>query len=178
MRLMQCNSRLQYGIDQVPTSVARRFATVMVRATAVVDILELSRFVIVGATAAVGNIASVCLTRFFAPFEIALLVGIVAGLIISFVLSKFFAFGSRSWHCVSGEATRFLVVYALGGAAYWAAAVVSKRFALALGVAPRMAEIGGVLVGAGIMALMSYFGHRFFTYQTYQQAAERAGDAS
>jgi putative flippase GtrA len=149
----------------------------MVRAIAV-DILELSRFVIVGATAALGNIASVCLTRFFAPFEIALLVGIFAGLIISFVLSKLFAFGSRSWQRVGSEATRFLVVYTLSGAAYWAAAVISERFAFAHGMAPKIAEIGGVLVGAGIMTLMSYFGHRFFTYQTYQRAAERAGGAS
>jgi putative flippase GtrA len=149
----------------------------MIKANAV-DMLELSRFVIVGATAALGNIASVCLARFFAPFEIALLVGIIAGLMISFVLSKWFAFGSRSWHRVGAEATRFLIVYAFGGAAYWAAAVVGKRFALAHGAAPKMAEIGGVLVGTGIMTLTSYFGHRFFTYQTYQHAAERAGDAS
>jgi putative flippase GtrA len=81
------------AIDQIP--VARRHTTVLVKAPTV-NVLEFGRFVIVGATAVLGNIASVCLTRFIAPFEIALLVGIFAGFAISFVLSKIFAFGSLS----------------------------------------------------------------------------------
>jgi putative flippase GtrA len=146
--------------------------------TAVVDVLELCRFIMVGAIAALGNIASVYLALYLVPLKVALLVGIVSGLVISFVLSRLFAFGSRSWQRVGGEAIRFLSVYALGGAAYWGAALVSWRFAIAHGMAPKMAEIAGVLVGAGIMMVMSYLGHRFFTYQSYQHRSERAGGAS
>jgi putative flippase GtrA len=145
--------------------------------TAAVDILELCRFIMVGATAALGNIATACLASYMVPFEVALLVGIIVGLIISFVLSKLYAFGSRSWQRVGGEATRFLAVYALGGGVYWVAAVVSRSFALAHGVAPKLAEIEGILVGSGMMMVMSYFGHRFFTYRSYQHVLERAGGA-
>jgi putative flippase GtrA len=138
---------------------------------AVVDIREFARFVLTGVVAALGNIAAVWLARFFVPFEIALLAGIVAGLTISFILSKLFAFDSRSWNGAGGQAARFLTVFVLSSAVYWGVAVVIGRFALLHGVATAMAEMGGVLVGAGAMMLTSYFGHRFFTYRTYQRAA-------
>jgi putative flippase GtrA len=145
---------------------------------AVVDIHEFARFVLTGVTATVGNIAAVWLARLFVSFELALLAGIVAGLTISFALSKFFAFGSRSWERAGGEAARFLIVYAVSCAMYWGVAVVIARFVLMYAIAPQTAEFGGVLVGAGMMTLTSYFGHRFFTYRTYQRAAERPGGVS
>jgi putative flippase GtrA len=149
----------------------------MVR-TAKVDIREFARFVLTGAAATLGNLATVWLTRYFVPFEISLLAGIVAGLSISFMLSKMFAFGSRSWNRSGAEATRFLAVYTLSSAVYLGVAELSQRLALLHGVAAEMAEFGGVLVGAGTMMLTSYFGHRFFTFRTYQRAAERLSGTS
>jgi hypothetical protein len=51
---------------------------------------------------------TVWLTRYFLSFETALLAGIAAAIAISFALSKFFAFRSRSWNGAGGEAARFL----------------------------------------------------------------------
>ena len=145
---------------------------------AAADIGEFARFFVVGVTATVANIIAVWFARFFVSIEIALLVGIAAGVTISFILSKLFAFASRSWERAGGEAVRFLIVYAVSCVIYWGVAVVCGRFILVHGVAPQTAEMGGVLFGAGTMMLTSYFGHRFFTYRTHERAAERLGPAS
>jgi putative flippase GtrA len=138
---------------------------------AIIDVPELMRFILTGITATIGNIAAVWLALFFVPFKIALLAGIVAGLTISFTLSKFFAFQTKSLKRVGREATRFLMVYAVGSICYWSIAVVIRHFALAYGAPPKVAEIGGAFIGAGTMLLTSYLGHRFFTYQSHQCAA-------
>ena len=141
----------------------------MVKAAAI-DVREFARFVLSGVTATVGNMLTVWLTRRFLSFDIALLAGIAMAIAISFALSKFFAFRSRSWNRTVGEAVRFLIVYATGCTMYWMVAVVVRMLLLAHGVAVEAAEPGGILVGAGTMMLTSYCGHRFFTYRTYQRA--------
>jgi putative flippase GtrA/SAM-dependent methyltransferase len=141
----------------------------MVKA-AVIDVREFARFVLSGLTATIGNVTAVWLTRRFLSFEIALLAGIATATIISFSLSKLFAFRSRSWNHAVGEAARFLTVYTTGSAIYWMIAVFIRTFLLARGVAIEVAEPGSILVGAGTMMLTSYCGHRFFTYRTYQRA--------
>ena len=148
---------------------ARFDASIMVKAAAI-DVREFARFVLSGVTATIGNIVAVWLARRFLSFEIALLAGIATAIAISFALSKFFAFRSRSWNRAVGEAARFLIVYASGCAMYWMVAVFIRMFLLAHGVAVEAAEPGGILVGAGTMMLTSYCGHRFFTYRTYQRA--------
>jgi putative flippase GtrA len=145
---------------------------------AAVEIPEFSRFILCGVIATLGNIVTVWLARSVVDFEIALLPGIVAGLTISFTLSKLFAFNSRSWGRAGGEAARFTIVYGVSCTLYWAIAVISGRFGLAHGVAPRTADAGGILMGAVMMLLTSYFGHRFFTYRTCRPSTEHPGGAS
>jgi putative flippase GtrA len=149
-------------------------ASIMLKAAAI-DVREFARFVLSGVTATIGNMVAVWLARRFLPFEIALLAGIATAIAISFALSKFFAFRSRSWNPAVGEAARFLIVYATGCAMYWMVAVFIRMFLLAHGVAVEAAEPGGILVGAGTMMLTSYCGHRFFTYRTYQRATHLDG---
>lgn len=145
--------------------------------TGAVDIREFIRFFFTGVTATVGNIAAVWAARHVVPYEIALVAGLVAGLTMSFLLSKLFAFNSRSWERASGEVVRFLLVYAGGCLMYGAVAIVSARCALAYGLGADAAELGGALAGSASMTLTSYFGHRFFTYRTYQCAGQRLGSA-
>jgi putative flippase GtrA len=143
-------------------------ASIMVKASTI-DVREFARFILSGVTATIGNMVAVWLARHFVSFEIALLAGIATAITISFALSKFFAFRSRSWNRAVGEAARFLIVYATGCAMYWTVAVFIGTILLAHGVAVEAAEPGGILVGAGTMMLTSYCGHRFFTYRTYQR---------
>jgi putative flippase GtrA len=144
-------------------------------AVAAIDVREFARFVLSGVAATIGNIVAVWLTRPFLSFEIALLAGIATAVAISFALSKFFAFRSRSWNRAVGETARFLIVYATGCAVYWMTAVSIRMFLLAHGVAVEAAEPGGILVGAGTMMLTSYSGHRFFTFRTHQRAKHLEG---
>jgi putative flippase GtrA len=143
-----------------------------------VDVSELVRFILTGVTATLGNVTSVWLARFYWPFEAALLAGIAAGLTISFFMSKWFAFGSRSWGRAPGEVTRFMVVYAVSCTLYWAVGVVAVRLGRAYGLSVPVAEVLGILTGAGTMTVTSYLGHRFFTYRTYQRRADSFGGAS
>jgi putative flippase GtrA len=97
-------------------------------ALAAIDVREFARFILSGVTATIGNMIAVWLTRRFLSFGIALLAGIATAITISFGLSKFFAFRSRSWNRAVGEAARFLIVYATGCAIYWAVAVFIRMF--------------------------------------------------
>jgi len=54
---------------------------------AAIDIREFLRFMVTGVIATIGNIVAVWAARQFVSFETALLVGIVAGVAISFLLS-------------------------------------------------------------------------------------------
>jgi putative flippase GtrA len=145
--------------------------------TALVEVGELVRFILTGVTATLGNMVAVWLARSYWAFEAALLAGIAAGITVSFVLSKWFAFGSRSWGGAPGEMARFLVVYAVSCALYWVIAVAAERLGRACGLSVLAAEALGILIGAGTMAVTSYLGHRFFTYRTYQRHAGSFGAA-
>jgi putative flippase GtrA len=145
---------------------------------AALDPSEFARFVVTGVAAACANLAAVWLARFYASFEISLLAGIVTGLVVSFTLSKWFAFRSHSWQRTGGEASRFLVVYALSSATYWAVAMIVGHFVLAPILSTTAAEMAGILAGAAMMTLTSYLGHRLFTYRTYQNGPNRLGRVS
>ncbi|SRR6266851_877526 len=168
------DSRAQRVDEHSASSVNCGFASIIGKA-ALIDVREFTRFVLSGVTATIGNMISVWLARRFLSFEIALLPGIATAITISFVLSKFFAFRSRSWNLTASEATRFLIVYATGCAMYWTVAVFIRKLLLAHGVPVEAAEPGGILAGAGTMMLVSYCGHRFFTYRTYQRAKHLNG---
>jgi putative flippase GtrA len=154
--------------------IRRRNASIIV-GVAAIDVREFARFVLSGVAATIGNVTAVWLARRFLSFDIALLAGIATAITISFALSKFFAFRSRSWNRTVGEAARFLIVYATGCAMYWMVAVIIRKFLLAHGVAVEAAELVGILVGAGTMMLTSYCGHRFFTYRIYHCAQHLDG---
>jgi putative flippase GtrA len=139
----------------------------MATRTSPVEFAELARFVITGVTATLGNLSVVWLTRHVLPYETAIIPGVATGFVISFLMSKLFAFRSRSWSGSGGEAIRFMVVYLIGSLCYWLIAVLVERVLSAQGVAQKIAESAGVLGGAGTMMVTSYFGHRFFTYRTF-----------
>jgi putative flippase GtrA len=138
---------------------APRFATA-------VDLREFVRFVAAGLTSAAVNLTAVGFARKLLSFDTALLVGLVAGLTTSFLLSKLFAFRSPSWDQAGREVVKFLTIYGTGCVFYWLIAVALRRFLLA-GILPsRAAELVAVLGGSAVMMLTSYFGHRFYTYRS------------
>jgi putative flippase GtrA len=100
------------------------------------------------------------------------LAGILAGLTISFVMSKWFAFRSRSLKRAPAEMARFLIVYAASCSFYWGMAVALERLGRECRFSESVAEAFGVLAGAGAMTVTSYLGHRFFTYRTHRHRVD------
>lgn len=131
-----------------------------------VDPAEVIRFVVSGIVGTAANLAVVWLVRPATGYPMAVLSGLGAGFLVSFVLSKLFAFRSRALAHTPGELARFMLVYAAGTCCALAVSLVLGRGVLPLLMLPlRRAELLGALCGASTMAVTSYFGHRFWTYR-------------
>jgi putative flippase GtrA len=133
-----------------------------------VNFWEFTRFLLGGGVATLGNLCVVLALRSAVSYGIAVTCGICAGATISFLMSKFFAFRSRSLSGTGREAIRFLVIYGVGLVLYWGTAVVTRTMLLPR-APPIVADTSGVLVGAALMAITGYFGHRFFTYPRHSK---------
>jgi putative flippase GtrA len=129
---------------------------------------EAFRFVMTGGIATLGNLAAVAIARGQMSYSLALICGIAVGMILSFFLTKFFAFRVRAWSSVKGETGRFLIVYCFGLLIYYLAAIQVRTVLVQLQAPLAVADIAGVLAGGALMAVTGYFGHRFFTYRTGQ----------
>lgn len=140
-----------------------------------IDYRELTRFIVAGALATLGNLMAVWAARQIASFTVALLFGIAAGMSISFLMTKFFAFRSREWARTGGEMGRFLIVYCAGLVLYWFTALGVRTAMIENGWNVPTAEGAGVIAGAAIMTVTGYFGHRFFTYRA-KHSPEHAYD--
>ena len=143
-------------------------------AETLVDPREFVRFVVTGALATVGNLAVVWGLRAAVPYVVALSCGIAAGFVLSFLLTRLFAFRPAVRDGTGRALARFLLVYAGGVAVNLAVAVVSGKVILPHWLDARMADMAGAFLGAGCMTFTSYFGHRFFTYRTGGREAEAA----
>ncbi len=135
------------------------------KAEPVVDIAEFARFVLTGLTATLANLTAIWFAREVLPLSGALLAGLLAGFTVSFGMSKFYAFRSRDIHRAPEEAPRFLLVYGLGAALYYATGLAVARGLPPGLLPPRLGELVGAACGAALMMVTSYLGHRFFTYR-------------
>lgn len=129
------------------------------------DEKEFARFIASGVCSTIGNLLTVLAVAEFASYWVALLCGIATAASISFLLTKVFVFGSKSWSkgAVS-EGGRFAVVYFTGCLLYFLTALLVENLLSGYDLSLKLVQIAGVIVGAGVMVVTSYFGHRFFTY--------------
>ena len=139
--------------------------------TKIVEMGELSRFVLTGVTATVANLGTAWLSRGYVDYPRALVFGVAAGFCVSFLLMKVFAFRSREWNRAPGEAARFVLVYSLGLVIYGLVSMIAGGELLPRLMPRRWAEMIGLLAGAGTMTVTSYLGHRFYTYRRSPDAA-------
>jgi len=133
---------------------------------ALVDPHEFARFLITGIVATIGNLGVVWLLRGSAPYPVALGCGIATGFVLSFALTRLFAFRPAEPDGTGETLARFLLVYAGGVAVNMVVAMVAGHGVLPHWLDLRSAEMIGAFLGAGSMTVTSYFGHRFFTYKT------------
>jgi len=133
---------------------------------ALVDPREFARFLITGIVATIGNLGVVWLLRESLPYPVALGCGIATGFVVSFVLTRLFAFRPAQRDGPGETLARFLVVYVAGVAVNMTVAMVAGHGVLPHWLDLRDAEMAGAFLGAGFMTVTSYLGHRFFTYRT------------
>ena len=127
---------------------------------------EVIRFLIAGGSAAAVNWLARIALSLVIPFEAALLVAYVIGMVVGFWLYRVFVF-RRSSGPLRGQLAVFLIVNAVGACAVLAAsAVVVAGFAALPDVPKPIAEAIGHGIGIAIGAVSNYFGHRILTFGT------------
>lgn len=87
------------------------------------------------------------------------------GLVSSFFLMKIFTFRSRRWNQAPLENVRFCVVYAVGVVIYYNVALACANYLFAPLFSTHTAGLLSATIGAGVMMITFYFGHRVFTYR-------------
>lgn len=124
---------------------------------------EFGRFLVTGGVAAGVNVASRWLFDFVMPFEAAVVVAYLAGMVTAYTLSKLFVF-SRSGRSVSDEFLRFAIVNVVALAQVWVVSVGLARYGFpAIGFTWHADDVAHV-IGVIVPAVTSYLGHRHFSF--------------
>ncbi len=121
-------------------------------------------FVLAGGIAAAANWGSRFLFSMWVPFEAAVVLAYIVGMVTAFMLMRAFVFAAGGRR-VFGQVGRFIVVNIAALAQTLVVSVVLARWVLpAIGVRDD-AEAIGHLVGVAVPVVTSYFGHRLYTFR-------------
>lgn len=126
-------------------------------------LLEFAFFLVLGSLAALTNLVARYLLNFVMPFEIAVILAYITGMVVAFVLfGKLIFDGGKAtfWRRMN----RFVQVNVLGAILAWAVSVAMARFILpAAGWTWHPVEVSH-LVGVATPAFSSYFLHKHYTF--------------
>jgi putative flippase GtrA len=126
------------------------------------NLLEFARFIGVGGIAAVANLVSRYLFTFVMPFELAVVLAYMVGMVLAFFLFQRMLFGGG--RIEARKVTRFVWVNIFGATLAWAVSSLMARQVLPLiGWEWRPFEIAH-LCGVGAPAITSYFLHKHYTF--------------
>jgi len=125
---------------------------------------EFFRFLLTGGVAAAVNIVSRWFLSSILPFEAAVVVAYLIGMITAFSLARKYVFGRSERH-VRSEAARFVLVNLAALLQVWIVSV-----GLADWVFPKIgliwqAELIAHVIGVLSPVAGSYFGHKYFTFR-------------
>lgn len=134
---------------------------------------EFGRFLVTGGVAAGVNVASRWLFDLVMPFEVAIVVAYLAGMITAYTLSKLFVF-SRSGRSVSDEFLRFAIVNVVALAQVWVVSVGLARYVFPAIDFTWHADDVAHVIGVVIPAVTSYLGHRHFSFAARPAAGSGA----
>lgn len=139
---------------------------------------EFSSFLVVGGLAAVVNwFSRIAISAQGVPFEVAILIAYLLGMVTAYLLSRMFVF-EKSGRSLSSEIWRFTVVNMFALVVVWLVSVGLESWLLpAMGWTWRPAEVAH---GVGVLspAFTSYLGHRYFTFGRARSADVAAADAA
>jgi putative flippase GtrA len=124
---------------------------------------EFLRFVVAGGAAAAVNIFSRWVLSSIMPFEAAVALAYLIGMATAFVLTRKFVFGKSKRHARS-EAMRFALVNLAALLQVWIVSVgLADWIFPKLGLI-RQPELIAHVIGVLSPVVVSYFGHKYFTF--------------
>jgi len=127
-----------------------------------VSLLEFLRFLAVGGVAALANLVSRYLLNFVMPFEVAVVLAYMVGMVIAFFLFQRMLFGGNGAN--PQRVMRFIWVNIFGAALAWAVSTVMARFVLpSVGWTWQPFEVAH-FCGVATPAITSYFLHKYYTF--------------
>lgn len=127
---------------------------------------EFAQFLLVGGVAALVNFFARILINKFVSFGVAVVLAYVVGMVTAFVLSKLYVFEQSGRHHLH-ELRDFTIVNLFAIVQVWLISVGLAEYAFpAMGYhfyAPEVAH----LIGLGVPAVTSYFGHKHFSFRKH-----------
>lgn len=121
------------------------------------------RFLAAGGAAAVVNVLSrIALSRAM-PYELAIIVAYLIGMTTAYLLNKHFVFAA-SGRNITSEYVRFALVNLAAIVQVWIVSVGLARFVFPSAGLTWHAETVAHVIGVGVPALTSYFGHKHFSF--------------
>lgn len=125
---------------------------------------EFARFLLVGGFSAGVNVVARYLLNRVMPFEVAVLVAYLFGMVTAYLLSRRFVF-EASGRKAHEEFIRFCMVNAVAAAQVWLVSEGLARLAFpAIGLTWHAEDIAHV-IGVLSPVVTSYFGHRHFSFR-------------
>ena len=124
---------------------------------------EFFKFVLAGGVAAGVNISSRWLLSSIMPFETAVFFAYLVGMIAAFCLTRQFVF-KKSDRPASNEAVRFLLVNLVALLQVWIISVGLADWIFPMIGLVWQAELIAHIVGVLSPVVVSYFGHKYFTF--------------
>ena len=125
--------------------------------------VELFRFLMTGGIAAAVNLASRYLLNLAMPFEVAVVLAYLLGMVTAYVLARRFVFGASD-RSMASEFKRFAIVNVFALALVWGISVGLARIVFPMVGFTWHADDVAHLVGVLAPAVTSYFGHRLYTF--------------
>ncbi|WP_370677658.1 GtrA family protein [Pleomorphomonas sp. PLEO] len=124
---------------------------------------EFLRFLMTGGVAAIVNLGSRYGLSYFVRFEIAVVLAYLLGMLTAYVLARIFVF-VPSGRSLASELWRFTMVNLVSLAMVWSISVALARIVFpAIGFIWHPEDVAHV-IGVLAPAVVSYFGHRFYTF--------------
>lgn len=121
------------------------------------------RFVVAAGASVPVNIAARIVVSRWVPFEAAVLLSHVVGMLTAYLLTKLFVF-DESGRTVSSELSRFALVNVMSATLTWCVSVGLVRFvfpAIGYGYEP---ELVAHVIGLAIASVASFIGHSRFSF--------------
>jgi putative flippase GtrA len=125
--------------------------------------LRFSMFVVASGLSVPVNLASRVLFSLVVPFEIAVVLSHICGMVTAFTLSKLFVF-EPSGRPVWSEFTKFTLVNMVSLAQTWIVAVGLVKFVWPLVGMSFYPELTGHFIGLATSAITSYVGHKRLSF--------------